>query len=160
MRCSVGKPWALALMWMQIWPTLATQTPSLTKNAFSPSQPPQQENVPCPATKKCSGMTGRTWLRDQELDLAYSGRKSVGCVIHLGPTQHPTGLKGSATNDLVPDTTGHCRRSCVRVLTGQSCFVSARGTYTVLAMAKESESMILDTPMSVTDTFLSFQAVV
>ncbi|XP_053538195.1 disks large homolog 3 isoform X3 [Ictalurus punctatus] len=70
--------------------------------------------------------------------ISQSNRGSVGCdgqtsPIHGGPTLQLTGLKGSAANVLVPDTTAHLQRSCgVRASTGQSCFGGTRGTYTIL----------------------------
>ncbi len=41
--------------------------------------------------------------------------------IHGGPTSQLTGLKGSAANILVPDTTGHRHRSCAHALKHWSC---------------------------------------
>ncbi len=50
--------------------------------------------------------------------------------IHGGPTLQLAGLKRSAANDLVQETTEHVERSCgVHALTHQSCFGSMRGTY-------------------------------
>ena len=49
--------------------------------------------------------------------------------IHGGPTLQLTGLKGSAANILVPDTTAHLQGSSgVHASTGQGCFGSKRGT--------------------------------
>lgn len=50
------------------------------------------------------------------------------------PLFSATGLKGSAANVLVPDTTGHLQRSCVHASTNQSCFGAMRGIYATLAV--------------------------
>ena len=76
----------------------------------------QQDNVPC-------HKAGMVWgAQQQGVDLAskfprsQSNRASVGCAgqtspIHGAPTSQLTGLKGSATNTLVPDTTAHLQGS-------------------------------------------------
>ena len=62
-----------------------------------------------------------------------SKRASVGCArqtspIHEGPTSQLIGLKGSAANILVPDTTAHLQGSRgVHAFTGQGRFGSKRG---------------------------------
>ena len=67
-----------------------------------------------------------------------SNRASVGCAgqtspIHGGPTSQLTGLKGSAANILVPDTTAHLQGSSgVYAWTGQGCFGSKSVTNTKL----------------------------
>ncbi|KAK3534682.1 hypothetical protein QTP86_020344 [Hemibagrus guttatus] len=69
---------------------------------------------------------------------SQSNPASVGCagqksLIHGGPTSQLTGLKGSAANILVPDTTAHLQGSSgVHALTCQDCFGSKRGTNTIL----------------------------
>ncbi|KAK3529425.1 hypothetical protein QTP70_031116, partial [Hemibagrus guttatus] len=46
-------------------------------------------------------------------------------LIHGGPTSQLKGLKGSAADILVPDTTAHLQKSCgVHTSRGQSCFGS------------------------------------
>ncbi|KAK3543232.1 hypothetical protein QTP70_014109 [Hemibagrus guttatus] len=69
---------------------------------------------------------------------SQSNRASVGCagqtsLIHGGPTSQLTGLKGSAANILVPDTTAHLQGSSgVHASMGQGCSGSKRRTNTIL----------------------------
>ncbi|MCI4375370.1 hypothetical protein PGIGA_G00108680 [Pangasianodon gigas] len=92
----------------QIHPFIATVSPN-GSGLF------QQDNVPCYTAKIV-----QEWFEEhdrvQDVDLAskfprsQSHRASVGCagqtsLIHGGPTSQLTGLKGSAANVLVPDTT-------------------------------------------------------
>ncbi|KAK3561066.1 hypothetical protein QTP86_026371 [Hemibagrus guttatus] len=80
----------------------------------------QQDNAPCHSTKM-----GQEWFDEHNNEFevltskfprSQSNQASVGCaeqtsLIHRGPTLQLTGLKGSAANILVPDTTAHLQGS-------------------------------------------------
>ena len=67
-------------------------------------------------SKRCPGIPPGAWERAQGINVSskfprtQSDQASVGCasrsLIHGGPISLPTGLKGSAANTSVPDTTG------------------------------------------------------
>ena len=96
----------------------------------------QQDNALCHKAKNGSGMVWGTQKQVSGDDLAskflrsQSNRASLKCagqtsLIHGGPTSQLTGLKGSAANILVPDTTAHLQGSSgVHASTGQLCFGS------------------------------------
>ena len=82
----------------------------------------------CPTTKQ-------KWFRNGLRNTIRSSRCLTGLqdrLIHGGPTSQLTGLKGSAANVLVPDTTEHFQRSSgVHATMGQGCFGGKMGTYTI-----------------------------
>ncbi|KAK3543536.1 hypothetical protein QTP70_023867, partial [Hemibagrus guttatus] len=102
-----------------------------------------QENVPCHKAKMV-----QEWIDERnngfevltlvsKFPRSQSNRASVGCTgqtspIHGVPTSQLAGLKGSAANILVPDTTAHLQGSGVHALMGQGCFGSKRRTNTIL----------------------------
>lgn len=72
--------------------------------------------------------------------MSYYNQASVGCAGHTNnqfmelPISQRTGLKGSAANILVPDTTAQLQGSSgVHDSMGQGCFGSKIGTNTILA---------------------------
>jgi len=103
----------------------------------------QQDNAPCHKAKMV-----QEWFEEHNNEFevltwpqfprSQSNQASVGCAeqtspIHTGPTLQLTGLKGSAANILVPDTTAHLQGSSgVHASTSQGCFGSKRGNNTIL----------------------------
>ena len=139
-QCS-GNPWVLPSSWMFFWHVPPTSALLQTMNSLSWKQYSLMavasfSRIMCHATKqkwfrnglRSTTMRLRCWLGLQIPKISIQ----LSMEIHGGPISQLTGLKGSAANILVPDTTAHLQESNgVYASTGQGCFGSKRETNSI-----------------------------